>query len=295
MYNINNFTAVCAKYVHFTLHLLCCLLVHPDKFLILCKWLLRYYYWTYYSDMRHGDRPHNYVYNYIFGFAISSGLTKILPIEKCIIFLDTLYTTDPMWIHLQTNWSGALQLLVECSIIREAIMHIYCRDTKYILNQSEVYMKSHSIDQGLSHMSISSEFVTQGLIYVSNINLQFSTWSCCVLGPGRILSSLQQPRNRVSSIHPWYDVWWPRGRESWFYDEFWTSFPTPWICKEHESGWEAVVHCWLPDIQIPLNGVWQSVGRRGWNEKKKKADIKCYVIMFYMYYTICEFQFSVDT
>ena len=28
--NINNFTAVCAKYVHFTLHLLCCLLVHPD-------------------------------------------------------------------------------------------------------------------------------------------------------------------------------------------------------------------------------------------------------------------------
>ena len=36
--------------------------------------------------MRHGDRPHNYVSNYIFGFAISSGLTKILPIEKCIIF-----------------------------------------------------------------------------------------------------------------------------------------------------------------------------------------------------------------
>ena len=89
MYNINNFTAVCAKYVHFTLHLLCCLLVHPDKFLILCKWLLRYYYWTYYSDMRHGDRPHNYVSNYIFGFAISSGLTKILPIEKCIIFFET--------------------------------------------------------------------------------------------------------------------------------------------------------------------------------------------------------------
>ena len=89
MYNINNFTAVCGKYVHFTLHLLCCLLVHPDKFLILCKWLLRYYYWTYYSDMRHGDRPHNYVSNYIFGFAISSGLTKILPIEKCIIFFET--------------------------------------------------------------------------------------------------------------------------------------------------------------------------------------------------------------
>ena len=30
MYNINNFTAVCAKYVNFTLHVLCCLLVHPD-------------------------------------------------------------------------------------------------------------------------------------------------------------------------------------------------------------------------------------------------------------------------
>ena len=39
--------------------------------------------------MRHGDRPHNYVSNYIFGFAISSGLTKILPIEKCIFFFET--------------------------------------------------------------------------------------------------------------------------------------------------------------------------------------------------------------
>ena len=92
MYNINNFTAVCAKNVNFTLHLFCCLLVHPDKFLILCKWLLRYYYGTYYSDMRHSDRPHNYVSNYIFDVAISSGLTKILPIEKCIFFFwDTLY------------------------------------------------------------------------------------------------------------------------------------------------------------------------------------------------------------
>ena len=102
MYNINNFTAVCAKYVHFTLHLLCCLLVHPDKFLILCKWLLRYYYWTYYSDMRHGDRPHNYVSNYIFGFAISSGLTKILPIEKCIIFFETpcIYLAESYYLSL---------------------------------------------------------------------------------------------------------------------------------------------------------------------------------------------------
>ena len=100
MYNINNFTAVCAKYVHFTLHSLCCLLVHPDKFLILCKWLLRYYYWTYYSDMRHGDRPHNYVSNYIFGFAISSGLTKILPIEKCIIFFETPCMPPQIWLNL---------------------------------------------------------------------------------------------------------------------------------------------------------------------------------------------------
>ena len=43
--------------------------------------------------MRHGDRPHNYVSNYIFGFAISSGLTNILPIEKCIIFFETPCTT----------------------------------------------------------------------------------------------------------------------------------------------------------------------------------------------------------
>ena len=118
MYNINNFTAVCAKYVHFTLHLLCCLLVHPDKFLILCKWLLRYYYWTYYSDMRHGDRPHNYVSNYIFGFAISSGLTKILPIEKCIILLrhPVSYTTTllhPHYSHLSTHshWTGSMRII----------------------------------------------------------------------------------------------------------------------------------------------------------------------------------------
>ena len=107
MYNINNFTAVCAKYVHFTLHLLCCLLVHPDKFLILCKWLLRYYYWTYSSDMRHGDRPHNYVSNYIFGFAISSGLTKILPIEKCIIFLETPCMSKTDLIYLK-SWCDSV-------------------------------------------------------------------------------------------------------------------------------------------------------------------------------------------
>ena len=32
---------------------------------------------------------YNYVYNDIFGFAVSPGLTKILPIEKCIIFFET--------------------------------------------------------------------------------------------------------------------------------------------------------------------------------------------------------------
>ena len=33
----------------------------------------------------HRDRPHND----IFGFNVSPGFTKILPIEKCIIFLET--------------------------------------------------------------------------------------------------------------------------------------------------------------------------------------------------------------
>ena len=93
MYTINNFPSICAKYVHFTLHLLCCLLVHPDKSSTLCKWLLRYYYLTYYSEIRHIDRPHNYVSNDIFVFAVSSGLTKILPIEKCIIFFETPCTS----------------------------------------------------------------------------------------------------------------------------------------------------------------------------------------------------------
>ena len=45
--------------------------------------ILRYYYRTYYSEIRHGDRLDNYVSNDIFGFAVSLGLTKILPIEKC--------------------------------------------------------------------------------------------------------------------------------------------------------------------------------------------------------------------
>ena len=50
------------------------------------KWLLHYYYLIWYEY-----RPHNYVSNDIFGFAVSPGLTKILPIEKCILFFDTLY------------------------------------------------------------------------------------------------------------------------------------------------------------------------------------------------------------
>ena len=33
-----------------------------------------------------GDRPHNYVSNDIFCFAVSPGFTKILLIQKCIIF-----------------------------------------------------------------------------------------------------------------------------------------------------------------------------------------------------------------
>ena len=41
------------------------------------------------SAIRHGDRPHSYVSNDIFGFAVSPGLTKILPIEKCITFFET--------------------------------------------------------------------------------------------------------------------------------------------------------------------------------------------------------------
>ena len=53
------------------------------------KWLLRYYYWR--SEIRHGDRPHNYVSNGIFGFAVSTGLTKILLIENCIFFRHTVH------------------------------------------------------------------------------------------------------------------------------------------------------------------------------------------------------------
>ena len=41
-------------------------------------------------EIKHG--PHNYVANDIFSFAVLSGSTKILPIEKCIIFLETPYT-----------------------------------------------------------------------------------------------------------------------------------------------------------------------------------------------------------
>ena len=37
----------------------------------------------------HGDRPHNYLSNDIFGFAVYPGFMKILPIEKCIIFFET--------------------------------------------------------------------------------------------------------------------------------------------------------------------------------------------------------------
>ena len=86
MYNINNFAAVCAKYVHFTLHLLCCLLVHPDTSSTLRKWLLRYYDTKYYSEIRHGDRAHHYVSSDIFGFAVSPGLTKILSMKKLSFF-----------------------------------------------------------------------------------------------------------------------------------------------------------------------------------------------------------------
>ena len=45
-----------------------------------------YHWMRNYSEIRHGDRPHNYVSNDIFGFAVSLGLMKILLIEKYILF-----------------------------------------------------------------------------------------------------------------------------------------------------------------------------------------------------------------
>ena len=58
MFTNNNVIAICAMLRIFTLHWIC---------------------------------VDNYASNDIFGFAVSPGLTKILPIEKCIFFLDTLY------------------------------------------------------------------------------------------------------------------------------------------------------------------------------------------------------------
>ena len=43
--------------------------------------------------IRHGDRPHNYVSNDIIAFS-SPGLTKILPIEKCIFFRHPVSMCD---------------------------------------------------------------------------------------------------------------------------------------------------------------------------------------------------------
>ena len=53
------------------------------------------YYYYHYSEIRHGDRPHNYVSNAIFGFAVSPGLTNILSIEKRIIILETPCSSMP--------------------------------------------------------------------------------------------------------------------------------------------------------------------------------------------------------
>ena len=82
MCNINNFTAVCAKYVHFTLHLLST-----------SRYVLNIAQMAIALLFLHGDRPHNYVSNDISGFAVSPGLTKILPIEKCIIFRELSLTS----------------------------------------------------------------------------------------------------------------------------------------------------------------------------------------------------------
>ena len=42
-------------------------------------WIRNYVVYRHYSEIRHGDRLRNYVSNDIFVFAVSSGLTKILP------------------------------------------------------------------------------------------------------------------------------------------------------------------------------------------------------------------------
>ena len=45
----------------------------------------------YYSAIRHGDIPHNYVSNDIFGFAVSPGLTTILPIDVYHVLRHPVY------------------------------------------------------------------------------------------------------------------------------------------------------------------------------------------------------------
>ena len=49
----------------------CTCLVHPDTSSTLRKWLLRYY-----SEIRHGDRPHNYVSNWYIWFCCISRIDE---------------------------------------------------------------------------------------------------------------------------------------------------------------------------------------------------------------------------
>ena len=92
-------------------------------------WLLRYYYLMYYSEIRHGDKPHNYVSNDIFGFAVSPD--EHYRLKSVSFFLDTLYhvrlsltDTPPVsgyvhpiapWYHLRTDQT--LSCVITCLLL----------------------------------------------------------------------------------------------------------------------------------------------------------------------------------
>ena len=89
----------------------------------------------------HGDSPHNYVSNDIFGLAVSPGLTKILPIEKFIIFLDTLYG---IFMEQTANQIVLGDRSVSDDSARERLSH-------YIFDRVGIWMIAHGIAVSESH------------------------------------------------------------------------------------------------------------------------------------------------
>ena len=84
--NNNNAIVFCAQQVNFTLHWLCgphSIFRHNFVQMAITLLLLNALF-----KIIHVDRPQNYISNDIFGVAVS----KILPIGKCTVFCDTLYS-----------------------------------------------------------------------------------------------------------------------------------------------------------------------------------------------------------